>query len=209
VAARRGGRARYQGESLIPGGFIQCYITDRKTLPAGETLLTAISRNLAGGADWIQIREKDLSARELFELVRNVVAQANSKGVKILVNSRVDVALAVGASGAHLPAGSPAPNMWRTLTPDHFLIGVSCHSVEEVLRAAEEGADYVVFGPVFEPLSKPANSPPLGLEELARAVASVRIPVLALGGITSENAGQCAAAGAAGIAGVSLYQQTC
>jgi thiamine-phosphate pyrophosphorylase len=181
-------------------------------LPAGETLLAAIARNLAGGkladaADWIQIREKDLSARDLFELVRNVLAQPNPRGVKILVNTRIDVALAAGASGAHLPSGSPAPLAWRPMTPPGFLLGVSCHSPEEVRTAKEEGADYAIFGPVFPPLSKPAQSPPVGLTGLARAVAAAsKIPVLALGGITRANIAACIETGAAGVAGISLYQ---
>lgn len=186
--------------------MIRCYITDRLSLRGGETLLQAVSRNLQGDVDWIQIREKDLSAKELFDLVRGILALPNPRGVKFGVNSRVDVALAAGAAGAHLPAGSPPPHRWRSLAPPGFLIGVSCHSVDEVRQAAEEGADYAVFGPVFTPLSKSSNLPARGLDELARAVSSVRIPLLALGGITRENAAECVAAGAAGIAGISLYQ---
>jgi thiamine-phosphate pyrophosphorylase len=207
--------------------LIHCYITDRMTLPAGEPLLSAISRNLSAGAsgsekptlnrdregavefrcpDWIQIREKDLSARDLFELTRKALAQPNPKRVKILLNSRIDVALAAGAAGAHLPSHSPAPRAWRAITPPGFLLGVSCHSPEEVRAAAAEGADYVFFGPVFSPLSKPASSPPVGLAGLARAVAAAKIPVLALGGVTRENAAACVEVGAAGVAGISLYQ---
>ncbi len=187
--------------------MIKCYITDRKSLRAGEMLLQAIARNFAGGPDWIQIREKDLSAIELFELVHSVLALANPRAVKILVNSRVDVALATGADGAHLPSGSPAPHVWRKLVPPSFLIGVSCHSIAEVRAAEAEGADYVVFGPVFDPISKPANSPAVGLRELSRAAAAVKIPVLALGGITPANAESCVAAGAAGVAGISMFQK--
>jgi len=162
---------------------------------------------LAAGPDWIQIREKDLTARELFELTRSVLAQPNPRGVKILLNSRIDVALTAGASGAHLPSNSPAPFAWRSITPPGFLLGVSCHSPDEVRAAEEEGADYVLFGPVFAPLSKPAQLPPAGLEGLARAAfAAARIPVLALGGITRANASACLQAGAAGVAGISLYQ---
>jgi thiamine-phosphate pyrophosphorylase len=188
--------------------MIQCYITDRRALRAGEALLDVIARNLLAGPDWIQVREKDLAARDLFELVLAVLALPNPRGVKILVNTRVDVALAAGAAGAHLPSNSPAPRIWRGVVPAGFLIGASCHSLEEAHAAAEEGADYVVYGPVFAPRSKASDLAPRGLDELARAASSVRIPVLALGGITRGNAPQCAAAGAAGVAGISLFQ-TC
>jgi thiamine-phosphate pyrophosphorylase len=184
---------------------IRCYITDQRTL-SGISLLTAIARNLSDGVEWVQIREKDLSARALFELVEAAGELPNPHGSKILVNSRVDVALATGAAGAHLPAGSPAPGKWRAITPADFLIGVSCHSVEDVRNAESEGADYVVFGPVFPPLSKPAGLAPRGLEGLTHAAAAVRIPVLALGGVTRENTSACISAGAAGIAGISLFQ---
>jgi thiamine-phosphate pyrophosphorylase len=182
-------------------------------LPSGVTLLSTISEVLnpsrdREGADWIQIREKDLSARDLFELTRRVLAQPNPRAVKILVNTRIDVALAAGASGAHLPSNSPAPLAWRAVTPPGFLLGVSCHSPEEVRAAAAEGADYVFFGPVFAPLSKPAQSPPVELAGLACAAAAAgEIPVLALGGITHANAAACIEAGAAGVAGISLYQR--
>ena len=156
--------------------LIRCYITDRTALPSDTTLLQTIARNLESGPDWIQIREKDLMARELLELTRNVLALPNPRGVKILVNSRVDVAVAAGAAGAHLPAGSPGPVAWRAIVPSDFLIGVSCHSLAEIRTAAEEGANYVLFGPVFQPLSKPAGLPPLGLEGLARAAESVEDP---------------------------------
>jgi thiamine-phosphate pyrophosphorylase len=209
MAARRARGTGHQGESLIAGPILHCYITDRHTLPAGATLLQSIARNLACGPDWIQIREKDLPARELLELVRDVMALPNPRGVKILVNSRVDVALAAGAAGVHLPAESPSPSVWRPIAPPPFLIGASCHCIDEVRAAAEEGADYVVFGPVFQPISKQSGLPPRGLEELASAAAAVKIPVLALGGITSENIQACASAGAAGVAGVSYYQRNC
>ena len=185
---------------------MQCYITDRRTLPAATNLLDNIARNLAAGVEWIQIREKDLSARELFDLTVLALGLPNPHRSKILVNSRVDVALAAGADGAHLPAGSPAPRLWRASSPAGFLIGVSCHSVEEVRAAEEEGADYVMFGPVFAPLSKVTELEPLGIDALAGAALAVRIPVLGLGGITRENARDCMRAGAAGVAAISLFQ---
>ncbi len=186
--------------------MIRCYITHSQTLGT-ESLLDAIGRNLAAGVTWIQIREKDLSARALFELVEAARKLPNPHSSKILVNSRLDVALAAGADGAHLPAGSPAPRTWRAIVPTGFLIGVSGHSVEDVRNAETEGADYAVFGPVFPPRSKIARAEPRGLEGLKRATAAVRIPVLALGGVTGENSAACISAGAAGVAGISLYQE--
>jgi thiamine-phosphate pyrophosphorylase len=135
-----------------------------------------------------------------------VMALPNPHSVKILVNSRVDVAIAAGAGGVHLPAGSIAACEWKKITPAGFLIGVSCHFIEDVLRAEAEGADYVLFGPVFAPISKTSDLAPRGLEELARVSRVVKIPVLALGGITWDNAPACVDAGAAGVAGISLFK---
>jgi thiamine-phosphate pyrophosphorylase len=186
--------------------MIRCYITDRKSLATEGALLSAIARNLADGVDWIQVREKDLSARALCELVRKAIALPNPAGTKFLVNSRMDVALAAGAAGVHLPAGSMAPRKLRSIAPDGFLIGASCHTLEEVRAAEAEGADYAVFGPVFAPLSKTSDLAPRGLDALGEASRAVRIPVLALGGVTRQNAGACIAAGASGVAGISLFQ---
>ena len=186
--------------------MICCYITDRRAIGGVPAVLDAIARNIAAGVDWIQIREKDLSAREMLDLTRCALALPNQTGAKILVNTRVDVALAAGAAGVHLPAGSIPPRTWRAITPPGFLIGVSCHTVDEVRAAAAEGADYVVFGPVFSPLSKSSDLGPRGLEALAEATGAVKIPVLALGGITRDRIAACVATGAAGVAGISLFQ---
>jgi thiamine-phosphate pyrophosphorylase len=180
-------------------------ITDRKSLDC--ELLAFVERALTAGLDWIQIREKDLSAQALFELCRRATELPNPRGTKLLVNGRVDVALAAALDGVHLPSDAPAPSAFRRCVASGLQIGVSCHSVEELQIAERAGADYAFYAPVFESVSKPGYGPALRLEALARACAAVKIPVLALGGISMENAHQCMAAGAAGVAGISLFQR--
>jgi thiamine-phosphate pyrophosphorylase len=183
----------------------RCWITNRALFASIDELLDCAARVGCAGVEMIQVREKDLAARDLYDLVRRFLAVCPR--TRIIVNSRLDVALAAGAHGVHLPGCSPAPAALRAICPPGFLIGVSCHSIEELKAAEREGADYAMLAPVFKPISKSQALPPLGLDVLRRGCASVSIPVHALGGITAANAGACIEAGAAGVAGISLFSQ--
>ena len=163
--------------------------------------LDVAARAARDGVEMIQIRSKELSARALAELVRGALAKALQS--KILVNTRTDIALACGAHGVHLPAESMAPATIRRIAPAGFLIGVSCHTIEELRAAQREGADFAVYGPVFPSVTKSLT--PIGIDAFRQAAAAVQLPVYALGGVTAENAQACIDAGAAGIAGISLF----
>jgi thiamine-phosphate pyrophosphorylase len=190
---------------------ILCYVTDRRALPPGRTLLEAIRNAAVAGVDWIQIREKDLEIRPLAGLVRDAIDAARGTNARILVNDRLDVALAAGAAGIHLGEMSlpvEALAEWRlSAGRADFQIGVSCHSIDAAIAAERGGADYIFFGPVFGTPSKAAFGPPLGIERLREVCASVTIPVLAIGGVNLDNAASCVAAGAAGIAAIRLFQE--
>jgi thiamine-phosphate pyrophosphorylase len=190
---------------------IICYVTDSATLPGGVPALgEAIKRAIALGANWVQLRERELPARELLVLAREAVRRARGAGVKIIVNDRLDVASAAGAGGVHLGGHSiPVSEVakWRRRSGTaNLVIGASCHSLEEARAAERDGADYVFFGPVFETPSKMAYGPPQGLERLAEVAAACRIPVVAIGGITRQNALECMKRGAGGYAGIRLFQ---
>lgn len=177
---------------------LRCYITDRLAL--GGDLLPAVERNVAAGVDYIQIREKDLEGRALADLTRHIVALTAGSATRVLVNDRLDVALACAAHGVHLRGGSLPPALLRRITPPAFLIGISCHSIEGLHRAG--GADFAVFGPVFDS----PKGQGMGLPALTQACHATRLPVLALGGVSFEREAQCLRAGAAGIAGIRLFQ---
>jgi thiamine-phosphate pyrophosphorylase len=187
--------------------MIRYYITDRHLAGGTEALLGAVARAIGRGVERIQVREKDLSDRELCALVRRVVELARPRGTEVLVNGRLDIALAAGAHGVHLPSHAVAPQLLRAVAPAGFLIGVSTHSLADLRAAGREGADFAVFSPIFDPLSKAATGPPKGLARLREAAQAVAIPVLALGGITAANAPACLEAGAAGVAGISMFQR--
>lgn len=193
------------------------YITDRTQFSGGETerrerLLKTIAEATRCGVDYIQLREKDLSVRDLETLAREAMESIRAAGEKtrLLINSRSDVALAVGAHGVHLKSkdvsAEEARGIWRgagdTSTP---LVTVSCHTAADVQAAEESGAELVVFGPVFEK----KGAPDLGAAgvELLRGVCKGKIPVFALGGVTTENARMCRNAGVKGVAGIRLFQQ--
>jgi thiamine-phosphate pyrophosphorylase len=211
---------------------ILCYVTDRRSLsgPAtecsvpsgfdveGGRLVEKIAAIAATGIDWIQIREKDLPARQLAALTREAMAQIRPRGpnraARVIVNDRLDVAIVEGADGVHLGEASlPVADVVRSvkradsaIARRTFLIGASCHSLEGAKAAVRDGADYVFFGPVFSTPSKIKFGDPQGLKKLTAICGAVEVPVIAIGGITLENAGECVAAGAAGIAAIRLFQ---
>jgi thiamine-phosphate pyrophosphorylase len=170
-------------------------------LITNHTPLSEIQRAIHSGIEFIQIREKHLSARDLQTHVASVLQLPNPHQSRILVNDRLDVALACEAHGVHLRANSVSPRTLRKITPTNFLIAVSCHSIADLEDA--EGADFAVLAPIFE---TPGKGPPLGLRYLAQAVHSTSIPVFALGGITEERVPACLRSGAAGVAGIRLFQ---
>ncbi|MGD0459159.1 MAG: thiamine phosphate synthase [Terriglobia bacterium] len=188
--------------------FLLCYITDRRQLRS-VSLAAVIRETVRAGVDIVQVREKDLTGRELIALVEEALSAAREPGMggaRVVVNDRVDVALAGGADGAHLAAHSMPVQVVRRFVPRAFVIGVSCHSLGEAMTAESGGADYLVLGPVFQTPSKLGYGPPLGLDKLRNITSRIRIPVLALGGITVERIRPCLEAGASGIAGIRIFQ---
>jgi thiamine-phosphate pyrophosphorylase len=211
------------------------YITDRSQFRGDEStrrrdLLAKVSEAARARVDYIQLRERDLSAGELETMARDALAAIRDNTplhtehrdlrpdrelkTRLLINSRTDVALAVDADGVHLHADDVTPGEVRHVlevsahqlrTTDHFLVAASCHTVADVFRAESERADFAVFAPVFGKSSAPGTQPAglFALREACRA----KIPVLALGGITVENAASCRGAGSAGVAGIRQFQE--
>lgn len=198
------------------------YITDRGQFPGDSSeqecrLLNKIAECATAEVDYIQLREKDLSTRALEELANKAMSALSGSPTKLLINSRIDVALACGAHGVHLPSNDLPASEVRAIfsvanqprTNLHGpLIGVSAHSAAEVAYAEAHGADFAVFAPVF---AKGGVANPEGLEQLRQICSRARttpsaMPVLALGGITLPNAHLCLQAGAQGIAGIRLFQ---
>jgi thiamine-phosphate pyrophosphorylase len=176
--------------------MIRYYVTDRSQ---GD-VLTYARRAIAAGVDMIQIREKDLPARQLLELVCQVRDLAAGTSTRILVNDRLDIALAAGVDGVHLPAnGLPAARVRLFVK----VLGVSTHTLHEAVEAEQARSDFIVFGPIFDTPGKT----PVGIDVLRDVASRVKIPVLAIGGITPENTQEVLTAGAAGIAGIRLFQR--
>jgi thiamine-phosphate pyrophosphorylase len=194
------------------------YITDRRQFPGDpqeqeQRLLAKIAECAAAGVEYIQLREKDLETRALEELAHKAMTALAGSHTQLLINARTDVALACGARGVHLPAIDLAASDVRAIFArahrSELVIGVSTHSAAAVASAEAHGANFAVFGPVFE---KSGSANREGLEQLRRIchrteAAQPPMAVWALGGITPENAQQCASAGAAGIAAIRLFQQ--
>lgn len=170
---------------------------------SAPTLLDAVEKALEGGVRFVQLREKELSGRELLRLARALRELTSSFGARLMVNDRVDVAILSDADGVHLGQKSVSPTDARILLGAEKLIGVSTHSYEEALEAHGEGADFITLGPVFHTPSKAAWGDPVGVGLLQKVAAALSIPVYAIGGVTEERLDAVLASGASGAAVIS------
>lgn len=189
-----------------------CLVTDRQRLAAGsererfDELVRLIEAAARAGVDLIQVRERDLDARTLASLTERCVRAVEGAGAHVLVNDRLDVALATGAAGVHLRSDSFDAERVRRVAPPGFLVGRSVHGAAEAVAVASGGAlDYLILGTVFPSASKPADLTPAGVAELVRAARSLSVPVLAIGGVTAERFPEVAGTGAAGVAAIGLF----
>jgi thiamine-phosphate pyrophosphorylase len=179
-------------------GFSLCLVTDRSQV-AG-TLEEAVETCLGAGLKAVQLREKDLAARDLLSMARVLRDSTRRHGAKLLVNDRADVALGVGADGVQRAGTSLPVSALRAISPPGFLIGASVHSLAEARAAEPEGADFLLFGPVYDTPSKRQYGPPQGLSALERVASAVRLPVFAVGGLTPARVAEVTRAGASGVA---------
>ena len=174
----------------------------------GRELTTVVGECLAAGLPAVQAREKDLGAGELAGLCRRLRALTRDHGARLIVNDRVDVALAVGADGVQRTQASLPVDDIRRVAGRRLSIGASVHSLEDAVDAEMRGADWITFGPVYDTPSKRRWGPPQGLERLRKVAAAVRIPVIAIGGITPERVAAVRDAGAAGVAAIGAILDT-
>lgn len=183
--------------------------TTEKTTPQSQefrNILQQVSVAVTAGLQLVQIREKQLTARMLFELTANIVAIARGSSTRVVVNDRADIAASAGADGVHLTTRSVAPEVIRQTFGAKFLIGASTHSLTEARAACRGGADFAVFGPIFPSPSKEKYGPPLGVAPLIEATRELfPFPLIALGSISLANVNDCLKAGASGIAGITLF----
>jgi thiamine-phosphate pyrophosphorylase len=177
-------------------------ITDR-TQTAGRTLPAVVADALRGGLRAVQLREKDLDGCQLFELARELRCLTREFGAQLLINERIDIALAVGADGVHLGRGSLPVAVARRILGSTQLVGYSAHGLDEARQAERDGADFITFGPIYDTPSKISYGEPQGLERLAEVVRNIAIPVFALGGVKVLSADAVLSAGARGIALIS------
>lgn len=193
---------------LSPSDLRLYAVTDRRALPAGVTLAKAVEAALDGGVTCLQLREKEASAGEILALARTLLPLCRARRVPLLINDRVDIALAAGADGVHLGQEDlPLPEARALLGPDRIL-GATAHTVEEALRAQAEGADYLGVGAMF-PTGTKTNTIPTSADTLKAICAAVSIPVVAIGGVTAQNLPTLAGTGIAGAAVVSaIFSQS-
>ncbi|RMD59614.1 MAG: thiamine phosphate synthase [Nitrospirae bacterium] len=178
-------------------------ISDRKQVRAGA-LEDVVEASLKAGLRAVQLREKDLTPRELFSIGNRFREMTNKYGAKLFINDRVDTAMAVGADGVHLTQNSLPTDIVRRIVGEEFLIGVSTHSLSEAKEAEDGGADFITFGPVYETPSKKRYGPPVGIKALCEVTEKIKIPVFGLGGInTPSKAKEVIDCGAYGIAMIS------
>lgn len=180
---------------MLPVDFTLYLITDRHVVPPGRTLLGQVRAALEGGVRAVQLREKDLPAAELYPLASELRTLTRACGARLLINDRVDVALAVDADGVHLGGHSLPTRVARALLGPDRLLGVSTHRLAEIAVAATEGADFVTFGPIFPTPSKLPFGAPLGTAILGQACLNPPLPVFALGGTTPARLPEIRAAG--------------